>query len=179
MVAAEHDRDRTGVDDLADDVLDGGVRPFRVGGQHRRIAEVDDPQLGERVDAGLEVRPGRAARRPDRTRREPRARPVGDEIVGGRSHDRDIGAPELGGVLGVRGAAEREQPRVVGLVRQTEAAPAFEWVDHAAILADGPERVISNRAAGPDAVCRSLPGRRSNPPPSGVPQCPGSSSSPR
>ena len=60
--------------DLADGRLDRRVRARRVGGQHRRVAEVDDPQLLERVDLGLEVRAGRAARGADRPRREARAR---------------------------------------------------------------------------------------------------------
>ena len=108
VVAAEHDRHRAGVDDLADDILDRSMRPLGIGRQHRRVAEVDDPQLGEGVDARLQVRPGRAARRSDRARRKPGPRPVGDEIIRRRTHDCDVGAAQLDGVLGVRGAAERE-----------------------------------------------------------------------
>ena len=59
-----------------------GMRPHRVGRNHGGVAEVDDAELGERVDARLEVRPGRAARGADRARPEARPRPVGDEVVG-------------------------------------------------------------------------------------------------
>ena len=107
-----------GVDDLADERLDRRVRPLGVGGQDRRVAEVDDPQLGERVDAHLEVRPGgqlaaRIARGPKR--------------VPGRSETRSsVGAPTIAtstpsssaGVLRVGRPAEREQPGVVRLLRR-------------------------------------------------------------
>ena len=61
-----------------------GLRLVRVGGtvlipralQNGRVAEVDDPELLERIDTGLEVRSGRAARRADRARPVPRAWPV-------------------------------------------------------------------------------------------------------
>ena len=44
VVAAEHDRDRPGVDDLADERFDRRVRAQRVGGDHRGVAVVDHPQ---------------------------------------------------------------------------------------------------------------------------------------
>ena len=97
VVAAEHDRDRPRVDRLADGAQDGGVRGDRVGRDHGRVAEVDDAQLGHRVDAGLEVGSRQAARRPDRPRPEARSRPVGDELVHRRADDRDVDARELGG----------------------------------------------------------------------------------
>jgi hypothetical protein len=55
MIAAEHERQRAGVEDLADGVLDGSVGPDGVGGQDGGVAEVDHPQLRERIDAGLQV----------------------------------------------------------------------------------------------------------------------------
>ena len=103
--------------------LDRRVRPRRVGGDHRRVAVVDDRQRGERVDARLEVRAGRAGRRPDRARREPRAGTVRDEVVGRRADDRDVDAGEVRRLLRVRRAAEGEEARVVGLV--AERAPAL------------------------------------------------------
>ena len=63
VVAAEHERDHAGGEHLADGRLDRGVRDARVGRDHGRVAEVDDAQLGERVDLRLEVRARRAARR--------------------------------------------------------------------------------------------------------------------
>ena len=110
VVAAEHDRQHARRQHLADRRLDRGVRGAGVGGDHRRVAEVDDPQLRERVDLDLEVRAGRRARAADRARRQ---------RAPGRSDTRSsIGAPtiadvealELGGVLGERRAAERQQP---------------------------------------------------------------------
>ena len=82
----------------------------------------------KRVDAGLQVRPGRAARGADRPRAEARARPVGDEIVRRRADDRHVDAGQLGGVLGVGQPEKREQPGVVGLL--AELAPALERIDH-------------------------------------------------
>ena len=55
---------------------DGVVRLQRVGRDDRRVAEVHDLQHLRGVDAGLEVRPRRTARRPDRSRTEARARAV-------------------------------------------------------------------------------------------------------
>ena len=64
VVAAEHDRQqRRRRTTWPTSSLDRRVRARRVGGQHGRVAEVDDPQLLEGVDLRLEVRPGRAARR--------------------------------------------------------------------------------------------------------------------
>ena len=100
VVAAEDDRDRAGGDDLRDDALDRRVIAGRVGGNDRGVAEVDDPELGDRVDPRLEMRARRAAGGADRARPEPGARPVGGEIVHRRPDDRDVDALELGGILG-------------------------------------------------------------------------------
>jgi hypothetical protein len=129
VVSAEHDGHNAGVDDLADELLDRLVRSPGVGGNDRRVAIVDDAQLPKRVDLRLEMRPRRAARRTDRARREARPRPVGDEIVGRSAHDRDVERRELGYVLRVRGAAERQEPGVVRLV--AERLPPLERVDRA------------------------------------------------
>ena len=88
VIAAEDDRGRTGVDDLADRPLDCLVARDRVGGQDRRVAVVDDPQLLDGVDPGLEVGARRAAGGADRARAEARAGPIGDEVVGGSADDR-------------------------------------------------------------------------------------------
>jgi hypothetical protein len=116
VVAAEHDRDRPRVHRLADGVQDGGVRGDRIGRDHGGVAEVDDAQLGHRVDAHLEVRAGEPARRPDRPRPVARARRLRHELVHRGADDRDVDARELAGVLGVGHAGEGEQPGVVGLV---------------------------------------------------------------
>ena len=137
VVAAEDDRKRTGPDDLPDRVLDLRVRRDRICRDDRRISEVDDTQLLERVDLRLEVRPGRAARRPDRPRPEARPGAVGDEVVGGRAHDGDVDARELGRILRVRHPRVRQEPRVVGLVGEAELAPAVERVDHVGTVAAG------------------------------------------
>ena len=116
--------------------LDRLMGAGRVGRQHRRVAEVDDAELGEAVDAGLQVRPGRAARGADRARPEPGPGPVGDEVIRGRADDRDVDARELGRVLRVRHAAEAEQPGEVGLAPQ--GLPALERIDQTAgIIASG------------------------------------------
>jgi hypothetical protein len=128
VVPAEDDRQRARLDDLSDRRLD---RLVRAGGVRRgdgRIAEVDDAKRGERVDARFEVAPRRAARRPNRTGPVPRPRPVGDEVVGRRAHDRDIRALELGGVLRVRLAAVGQEPREVGLL--AVLPPTLERIDH-------------------------------------------------
>ena len=87
VVAAEDDRDRAGVEYLADGLLDRVVRPRGVGRQHGRVAVIDDLQDVERVDLRLQVRPGRAARGADRSRRETRAGAVADQI--------SVGAPTI------------------------------------------------------------------------------------
>ena len=132
MVAAEDDRNCTRSDDLSDRPLDRLVRPDGVGGNHRRVAVVDHLQLGHRLDLCFEVRPRRAAGRANRARAEACPRPVGDEVVRRRADDRDVDTLELGWVLRVRKASEREQARVVGLL--PVLAPALERVNHAVIL---------------------------------------------
>jgi hypothetical protein len=79
------------------------------------VAVVDNAQLLEGVDAGLEVDAVRGAGGPDRARAEAGARAVGDELVHGGTDDGDVDAVEVGQVLGVGQAGEREQPGVVGL----------------------------------------------------------------
>jgi hypothetical protein len=128
VVAAQDDRDCAGVGDLPDRLLDRGVGRLRVGRDHGRVSEVDRAQLPQGVDAGLEMRSRRAARRPDRTRPVARPGAVGDEVVGRGADDRDVHALELGRILGVREAAEGEEARVVRLV--AEILPAPERVDH-------------------------------------------------
>ena len=132
MVAAEDERDHAGGEHLAHRRLDRGVRADGVGRDHRRVAEVDYPQLGEGVELDLEVRAGRAARRADGARREAGARAIGDEVVHRRADHRHVEARELGGILGVGHPGEREQARVVGLL--AVLPPALLRVDHAAIL---------------------------------------------
>ena len=87
VVAAEDDGNRAGVHDLPDRALDLRVRRLGVGGDDRRISEVDDPKLLEGVDLRFEMRSGRTARCADRARAEPRSRAVRDEVVRGRSHN--------------------------------------------------------------------------------------------
>ena len=82
----------------------------------------------ERVDAGLQMRPGRATRGTDRARGESRTRTVGNELVHGRADDRDVEAGELGRVLRAGDAAERERARVVGLL--PILPPALHRVEH-------------------------------------------------
>jgi hypothetical protein len=130
VVTAERDRQCPRVRNLARDRGDRSPARCRIGRDHRSVAEVDDPQLSERVDARLEVRPGRAARGPDRPRSEAGAWPVGDEVVHRRPDDRHVEPAELGRTLRVRRAGEREQPGIVGLV--AERLPARERVDHGA-----------------------------------------------
>jgi hypothetical protein len=152
MVAAERQRDDACVDDLADQPRDRRVRMRRVGGQHRRVAVVDDAQLRERVDARFEVRAGRARRGADRARREPRPRAVGHEIVHRRADDRDVDALEVRGLLRDRRTAEGEKARVVGLVRQRP--PAGERVDR---HARSPPTIVAvtSRSAAPTAAASS------------------------
>ena len=69
--------------------------------------------------------PGRTTGGADRPRREPRARTVGDEVVGRRADDRDVEAGELGRILRQRHAAEREEARRSRACRAAAAsAPA-------------------------------------------------------
>ena len=131
MVASEDDRDRAGRQHLPDDRLDGRVRADGIGRDHRRVAEVDDGELGEGIDLGLQMRPLRAARGADRARAETRSRSVGDEIVGRGADDCDVDSSELGGILSVGNRREREEPGVVRLFL-VPARPALDGVDHGA-----------------------------------------------
>jgi hypothetical protein len=128
MIAAEHERQRAGVEDLADGVLDGSVGPDGVGGQDGGVAEVDHPQLRERIDAGLQVRAGDGAGGADRPRAPARPRSLGHELVHRRADDRHVDALQLGRILRVRQAAEAQQPRVVGLL--ADMGPASLGVKH-------------------------------------------------
>jgi hypothetical protein len=105
VVATEDHGERARGQDLPHGFLDGGVGAGGVGRNDRGVAEVENPELGERVDPNLEVRTGRAARRADRARREAGARPIGDELIRRRAHYHDVRAPEVGGVLRVGHAA--------------------------------------------------------------------------
>ena len=80
------------------------------------------------------MRSGRTARGANGTGAEPRARPVGGEVVHRRPHDRDVDSLELCRILGRRQAGERQQAGVVGLVGETELTPSLERIEHAAIL---------------------------------------------
>ena len=137
VVASQNDRDRARGDGLPDRALDLRVCPLRIGRNYCGVAEVDDAELGERVDLRLEMRPGRTAGGADRARAKARSGPVGDEVVRRRADHRNVDTGELGGVLGVRHAGVGEEPGVVGLVGQAELAPALEWIDHLAGLDDG------------------------------------------
>jgi hypothetical protein len=129
VVAAEHDRDQAGVEHLADGRLDRSMRTDRIGGEHGRIAVVDDAKLGEGVDLRLEVRTGRAARRSDRAWPVAGAGPVGDEVVRRCPDDRDVEAGEQRRVLRAGRAAVRQRPCIVRLL--AVFAPALERIDHA------------------------------------------------
>jgi hypothetical protein len=101
VVAAEDERDRARVDDLPHRLLDRAPRRLRSRRDDGRVAEVDDRELGERVDLRLEVRAGRAARGADRARREPRAGAIGDEVVERGADDRDVDAAKPRRILRV------------------------------------------------------------------------------
>ena len=128
VVAAQNDRQRPGIDDLTDEAPDRVVRPDGIGANDRRVAVVDDTELREGVDAGFEVRTGRARGRADRPRRKPRSRPVRHEVVGRSADDRNVDAVQMPGLLRDWSAAEREKAGVVRLVRQGTPAPLR--VDH-------------------------------------------------
>ena len=91
VVPTKDERDRPGVDHVADDALDRRVRGGTVGRDHRRVAEIHHPQRLERIDPGVEVHPSEAvARDPDRPRTQARARKPRDELVQGRADDGHI-----------------------------------------------------------------------------------------
>src|SRR5215207_6899751 len=128
VVAAEHDGDCARGQHLADGRLDRGVRALGVGGDHGRIAEVDHPQLGERIDVRLQVRAGRGAGGADRPWGQPCPGAVGDEVVHRRADDRHVEAGQLPRVLRVGRAGETQQAGVVGLLPVLR--PALQRVDH-------------------------------------------------
>ena len=141
VVAPEDDGQDAHGDDLGDGLLDRLLGGDCVGWENGRVAEVHDPELLERIDAGLEMRPRRAARCADRARPVAGAGPVGDEVVGGRPHDGDVRSGELGRILRVGLSSIREEAGEVGLF--AVAPPASEGVEHGAILSvcESPARV--------------------------------------
>ena len=91
------------------------MRRLGVGRDAGGVAVVDNAQLLERVDAGLEVDAVGRAGGADRARAEAGAGAVGDELVHGRADDGGVDAGQVGQILGVGQAGERQQPGVVGL----------------------------------------------------------------
>jgi hypothetical protein len=115
MVAAEHDRDGAGVDNLSHGALDRGVRGDSVGRYDRSVAVVDDVEEIERSEACVEMRAQPADRGADCTRAQPGAREIAGEVVHGRPDDRHVHAREVLDALRVGDARKREQARVIGL----------------------------------------------------------------
>ena len=141
VIPAQHDRDGPGGDHLADGLGDCPVRSAGVAGQHWRVAEVDDPQLREGVDLRLQVRAGRAAGGPDRSRREPGPGAVGHAVVGRRADDGHVGVLQVTPILGHRHPAEAERSGEIRLL--AVLAPALQRVDHRATFRCRNVRVAS------------------------------------
>ena len=128
-VVTTHDhRQHPGCQHLCDGLLDRGVVALRLCGHHGGVAEVDDPERGERVDTRFEMGTGWTAGGSNRARREPGAGPVRDELVHRCADDRDIEPIKLRRVLGAGDAPERERPSVIGLF--AILAPALHRVKH-------------------------------------------------
>ena len=92
VVAAEDDRDRPGLRDLAHLAVDHRVGALDPGRDDVRVTGVDDVEDLERLDVELERVDGarRVLRLADRPRSEPGARPVADRVVERRPDDRDV-----------------------------------------------------------------------------------------
>ena len=100
-----------------------------VGGDHRRHRRSRSTRSARTASMpAARWTPGRAAGGADRPRGEAGAGPVGDEIVGRRADDRDVGADEVRRILGVGLPGEAEQAGEVGLL--AVARPARERIDH-------------------------------------------------
>src|SRR5436305_14699184 len=117
------------------------MRSPGIGGQYRGITEVDYTKLGEAVDSGFQMGTGRAAGGPDRPGREPGARSVRDEIVGGSADDGHVDAVQFGRVLRVWHRVEGEKPRIVWLLHPS---PAFGGLDHGLVCSL--EAILGRRA---------------------------------
>jgi hypothetical protein len=131
VVAAEHEWQCARGEHLADRLLDRAMRGDRIGRQYRRVAVVDDLEHPERVDPSLQMRTGNGARLSNRPRSQAGSRPLADELVHRRADDRDVEPGQLRRILGVRGPAERRQPRVVRLF--VNVRPAAHRIDHATV----------------------------------------------
>jgi len=136
MVAAEHYRQDARSHHLRDRALDGRVRERSICRNYGRVPEVDDLELGERIDPHLNVGTSSEAGAPDSPGAEPGSRPVGNEVVHGRADDSDVHPCEVRRLLGPGQPGVGEEPRVIGL---PEAAPASTRVKHAPMLC-GTER---------------------------------------
>ena len=127
MVAAEDDRDRPGLGDLADLAVDHGVPALDPRRDDVRVAGVDDRQDLEGLDPELEGvdRPRRVLRLADRPRPEPRPGPVAHGVVERRPDDRDVRAAgaDLGRVGHPRQLHERDRADIGG---QVEVAVRLE-----------------------------------------------------
>ncbi len=132
VIAAEDEREYPRLHHLRDRGLDRLMGAGRVRGQDRRIAEINHLERFQSIDSDLEVRPRRAAGRPDRAGAVTRPRPVGHEIIRRRADDRHVRAGQLSGILGIWLTAVGEEARVVRLLAVWR--PASERVDHRPIL---------------------------------------------
>ena len=123
VVAAEDDRDRAGLGDLADLAVDHRVAALDPGRDDVGVAGVDDGQDLERLDVELERvdRARRVLRLADRARPEAGARSVADGVVERRADDRDVDAEaaELGRV---RDPGQLHERRRADVGRQVEVA---------------------------------------------------------
>ena len=154
VVASEHDRDQACIEHLADSGLDRLMGALGVGREYGCVPVVDDPQLRECVDPRLELRPRRTARSANRPRTEPGTRPIGDQIVGWSTDDRDIEAHKERRILRKRRGAIAQRAREVRLLAVT--APALERVDHRAIVARS--KRACTRASAPSMSPATTPG---------------------
>ena len=131
VVAAEHDRQDVRSQHFPDRALDRRVGKGCVRGHDRRVAEVDDAELGQRIYPHLHAGAGLEACGPDSSRAEASAGAVGDEVVHRGTDDGDVHTLELRHLFGPGQSGVGEEPRVVGL---SEAAPAPSRVEHAPML---------------------------------------------
>jgi hypothetical protein len=131
VVAAEHHRQNVCCQHFPHCALDRGVGKGRVCRHDRRVAEVDDAELGQRVYPHLHAGAGLEACSPDSSRAEASPGPIGDELVHRRAENGDVHALEVRHLFCPGHPGVGGEPRVIGL---PEAAPAPSRVEHAPML---------------------------------------------
>jgi hypothetical protein len=122
MIAAEHERERAGLDERRERRLDPPVRALGVSGRDRQVAVVDDREGFEHVDVerGV-VRAQQHRRGADALRTEPRTGPEAGRRVERDPDRRCIDSRQVGHVRQAHEGADARKTRIDARVDWSES----------------------------------------------------------